>query len=88
MPERPKLRFPIGEKVPIEFKCVDQIVIEKYSLKISLYVADILEDWILGLDFFMKTELDKTLETFIDIPLSETDICLAVERDATEGISE
>jgi len=45
------LRYPTGEKVPIECEVVVEVRIGKYNVQVSMLVAEIRDDCILGVDF-------------------------------------
>jgi len=46
------LRYPTGEKIFIETKVVAKVQLGSYSVEISLFVAEINDDCLLGIDFF------------------------------------
>lgn len=57
MIEKPNLRYPTKEKVPVSFRCLVHVELGKFSLKLPMFVVDMQEDCILGLDFFKETKL-------------------------------
>jgi hypothetical protein len=57
-----KIRYPSGEKVPIEFKVEVEVQIGKYSEEIPMFVAEISDDCLLGVDFLKKINLEGIFE--------------------------
>jgi len=51
------LRYPTGEKVPIECEIVVEVRIGKYNVQVSMFVAEIRDDCILGADFLRTINL-------------------------------
>jgi len=51
------LRYPTGEKVPIECEVVVEVRIGKYNVQVSMFVAEIRDDCILGADFLRTINL-------------------------------
>lgn len=65
------LRYPTGEKVPIKFQAVVELQIGKYFKKISMLVADIFDDCLLGMDFLKNLKLDEVIRSLLGF--SETE---------------
>lgn len=57
--EVPKLKYTTGEKVPVGSRWEAQIAPRGISLTLPLYVADMLEDCILRVDFFDRVGMDR-----------------------------
>ena len=57
------LRYPTGEKILCKNKILVDILIGKYSLKIPMFVAEIHDDCLLGVDFLKKVSLENVFES-------------------------
>ena len=57
------LKYPTGEEVSIQFKVLAQVVVGKFSLEFPLFVTEISDDCILGVDFLRKINLTKIFES-------------------------
>jgi predicted aspartyl protease len=57
------LRYPTGEKVPVKEKVEILVEIGKFTVKLFAYVADMVEDCLLGVDFLSKVKF-KTIFNF------------------------
>jgi len=82
------LRYPTGEKVPIECEVVVEVRIGKYNVRVSMFVAEIRDDCILGADFLRGINLqDIFTSIFRDSSInseSETGCCSRIERPIPE----
>ncbi|XP_071652203.1 uncharacterized protein [Temnothorax longispinosus] len=56
------LRYPTGEVVPIEFKVMAKVLLGKYFVEIPMYVIDMDDDCLLGVDFLRKINLENVFE--------------------------
>lgn len=77
------LKYPTGEKVPIECKVVVEVSVGKYFVRVPMFVAEISDDCILGADF-LKINLQNIFapiftDSFYDSE-RETRCCSRVER--------
>ena len=67
--DRPNLKYPTGEDVPIKFKTVVRIDLGQHSVQMIVFVADIADDCILGYDFLSKTGITESInKIFQNIP--------------------
>lgn len=57
------LSYPTGEKVPVDFKVKARVVLGNVSIEIPVYVANIRDDCILGVDFLSRTGFGKVFAT-------------------------
>ena len=63
------LKYPTGENVPVQYKTVTHVNLGQYLLDMVVFVADIIDDCILGCDFLDKTGItDSINEIFQNIP--------------------
>jgi hypothetical protein len=63
------LKYPTGENVPVKFRTIVRIRLGQHALQMLVFVADIIDDCILGCDFLNKTKISDTLnKIFTDIP--------------------
>lgn len=62
------LRYPTGERVPVEFEVEVKVEIGKYSIVIPMLIADINDDCLLGVDFLKIINLEKIFETAFETP--------------------
>lgn len=53
------LKYPTGERVPIKYKIKVKIDIGKFSEEIEVFVADIVDECLLGVDFLLKVGLEE-----------------------------
>lgn len=61
------LRYPTGEKVPIEFHIKARIEIGTCSLDMLMFVAEIQDDCILGADFLSRMGIEEILKSAFGI---------------------
>lgn len=57
------LKYPTGEDVPVEFKVKLKVQIGKISKEILMFVADIKDDCLLGVDFLRSVGLGNVFES-------------------------
>lgn len=50
------MKYPTGEEIPVKFKVIVQIIVEKFSVELLVFVADISEDCLLEADFLSTVE--------------------------------
>ena len=78
------LRYPTGEKVRVEFWTEMKVELGKYSLEIPMFIADINDECLLGIDFLKMVNLDKVFESAFGIPILEKEI--ARIEDSSEKV--
>jgi len=82
------LRYPTGEKVPIEYEVVVEIRIGKYNVRASMLVAEICDDCILGADFLRTINLQDIFTPIFrdssENSESEIGCCSRIERPILE----
>jgi len=65
------LRYPTGERVPVEFKVRALIEVGELSIKLPVYVVDMKEDCLLGSDFLSATNFERNLVSFFGLSSQE-----------------
>lgn len=60
------LRYPFGEKVPVEFKIEVKVLLRKYSLTISMFIVEIENDCLLDVGFLRKVNLGNIFDFAFD----------------------
>jgi len=58
-----KLRYPTGENVSVEFKINTEVKLGKFFIKIPMFVSEISDDCLLGVDFLRKINLNNIFES-------------------------
>jgi len=58
------LKYPTGERVPMEFKVRALIEVGELSIKLPVYVVDMKDDCLLGSDFLSATNFEGNLVSF------------------------
>jgi len=58
-----KLRYPTGENVFVEFKIDTEVELGKFFIKIPMFVSEISDDCLLGVDFFRRINLNNIFES-------------------------
>ena len=62
------LKYPTGERVPVEFEIEVKVEIGRYSIVVPMFIADINDDCLLGADFLKIINLEKVFETAFGTP--------------------
>jgi len=57
------LRYPTGEKIFIESKIITKIQLGNYSVEVPLFVAEINDDCLLGVDFLKIINLENVFDS-------------------------
>ena len=60
--EHLNLRYPTGEKVPVESQVEIKVEIGKYVVQVPMFVAEINDDCLLGVDFLKIVNLEQTFK--------------------------
>jgi len=68
------LKYPTGEKISIEFLVKAKIEIGSYSVEIFLFIAEINDQCILGIDFLKMINLDKVFKNIMYMEFAEEEI--------------
>ncbi|KMQ87894.1 hypothetical protein RF55_12700 [Lasius niger] len=58
------LRYPTGERVPVEFEVEVKVEIGRYSIVVVMLIADINDNCLLGVDFLKIINLEKVFFFF------------------------
>jgi len=58
-----KLRYPTGENVSVSSKIDTEVELEKFSIKIPMFVSRISDDCLLGIDFLRRVNLNNIFES-------------------------
>lgn len=66
-----KLIYPTGETVPIHSRAVVKVELGKFSLKLPMFVANITDDYLLGVDFLSLIGVENDLRSALGIPQEE-----------------
>ncbi|XP_071580822.1 uncharacterized protein [Temnothorax nylanderi] len=74
------LRYPTGEVVPIEFKVMAKVLLGRYFVEIPMYVIDMDDDCLLGVDFLRKINLENVFESAFVSSESEEEKVLSCSR--------
>ncbi|XP_011867683.1 PREDICTED: uncharacterized protein LOC105561915, partial [Vollenhovia emeryi] len=65
--EDPNLWCPTGERVPVKCKVLVKVCLGQVSTIILMYVADIVDECLLGIDFLKETNFKDILETALGL---------------------
>ncbi|KMQ90068.1 integrase core domain protein [Lasius niger] len=68
------LRYPTGEKVDVKFWAEIKVELGKYSVVIPMFVAEINDECLLGIDFLKKINLDKVFTSVFGTSVLEKEI--------------
>lgn len=66
------LKYPTGEKMSVKFRTKVMIKLGKYSVELLVFVADIEEDCLLGIDFLSLVNLENIFEPIFGDSSSES----------------
>lgn len=74
------VRYPTGEEVPVKFKIIIQVRIGIFSDELPIYVADIVEDCLLGADFLSAVNLEDIFSPFFEENLKKVGLVSSCSR--------
>lgn len=60
------LKYPTGKKVPVNFEVKVHVQIDDFSLEISMFVAEIVDDCLLGVNFLKIVNLENIFESVFE----------------------
>jgi len=58
-----KLRYPTGENVSVEFKIDTEIELGKFFIKIPMFISEISDDCLLGVNFLRRVNLNNIVDS-------------------------
>lgn len=74
------LRYPTGEKVLVKCKVFSKVEIGKYFVKIPMFVAEINDECLLGVDFLKKINLENIFDVAFNVPKFKEERILQCSR--------
>lgn len=66
-----KIVYPTGKVVPIHSRTIVKVEVGKFSLELPMFVANISDDCLLGVDFLSLTGIEFNFRSALGIPQEE-----------------